>query len=44
MTLEGGGQHDLSPSLIVVSDLQLETKDSWFKSGCYLCVEVSSLQ
>ena len=29
---------------LAVSDLRLETKDSRFESGCYLCAEVSSLQ
>ena len=29
---------------LVVSDLCSETKGSWFKSGCYLFTEVSSLQ
>ena len=29
---------------LVVSNLRLETKNSWFKSGCQLCAEVSSLQ
>ena len=30
--------------ILVVSDLRLETKGSWFEFGCYLCAEVSSLQ
>ena len=29
---------------LVVSDLRLKTKGSWFEPGCYLCAEVSSLQ
>ena len=28
---------------LVVSDLHLENKRSWFESGCYLCPEVRSL-
>ena len=29
---------------LVVSDLRSETKSSRFRSGCYLCARVSSLQ